>query len=85
MFSLSELTDSVLYTITTSVLSLVSFYVIVYWFVRGIVEIIFIVFMFTRTNDCDCIIFSRRSQPSYQPVLRITGRNNNCPLFLPIQ
>ena len=55
MFSLSELTVSVLYTITaTSVPSLVSFYVIVYWFVRGI-EILFIVFIDTPTNDCDCI------------------------------
>jgi hypothetical protein len=54
MFSLSELTVSVLYTIiTTSVPSLVSFYVIVYWFVLGIVEIVFIVFIFTPTNDCD--------------------------------
>jgi hypothetical protein len=36
MFLLFELTDSVLYTVTTtSFLSLVSFYVIVYWFVRG--------------------------------------------------
>lgn len=56
MFSLSELTVSVLYTITTtSVLSLVSFFVIVYWFVHGIVEVLFIVFIFTPTNDCDCI------------------------------
>jgi hypothetical protein len=56
MFSFSELTVSVLYTITTtSVQSLVSFYVIVYWFVRGIVEILFIVFIFNPTNDCHCI------------------------------
>ena len=55
--SLSQLTISVLYTITTSsVPSLVSFFVIVYWFVRGIVEVLFIVFVFTRTNDYDCIL-----------------------------
>jgi hypothetical protein len=56
MFSFSELTVSVLYTITTtSVPSLVSFYVILYWFVRGIFEILFIVFVFTPTNGCHCI------------------------------
>lgn len=68
MFSRSELTVSVLYTIiTTSVPSLVSFYVVVYWFVRGIVEIVFIVFIFTPTNDCDCIhLFLSLSHPANQ-------------------
>jgi hypothetical protein len=68
MFSLSELTVSVLYTInTTSVPSLVSFYVIVYWFVGGIVEIMFIVFIFIPANDCDCIhVFRSLSHPTNQ-------------------
>jgi hypothetical protein len=58
MFSLSVLTYPVLYVITTTSLpSWVSFYVIVYWFVRGIVEKLFNVFIFTQTNDCDCIHF----------------------------
>jgi hypothetical protein len=72
MFSLSELTDSVLYTITTSLPSLVSFYVIVYWFVRGIVEIMLIVCIFTPTKGCDCIHFF----PSLTAILPTSATYN---------
>ena len=81
MFTLSELTVSVLYTITkTSVPSLVSFCYSLLVCAGNRWDTVYCVYIHTKKTTATASIFSRRSQSSYLPVLRTRTNLSSCAL-----